>query len=144
MTPWLLEKVRNQLMNESSPAKEVALHDWLVYAVCRGNGRKWVIDSNPSLKYRQHENNVIGANAGWKAKWSRFKRLKQGWYRAEVIKITQICNSISPSIETEKLGSLLVTKNLFTQFKLLAYVTKARRSLLDRCLLALSIAVGIF
>ena len=144
MTPWLLKKVRDQLLSENSPAKEVALHDWLVYAVCRAHGHKWIIDSNPSVNYRQHKNNVIGANAGWKAKWTRLQKLRQGWYRNEVIKIAQIYNGISPSIETEKLGSLLVTKNLFTQLKLLAYLTKARRSLLDRCLLALSIAVGIF
>ena len=144
MTPWLLEKVRDQLLNEKSPAKEVALHDWLVYAVCRAHGHKWIIDSNPSVNYRQHKNNVIGANAGWKAKWTRLQKLRQGWYRNEVIKIVQICNGISPSIETEKLGYLLATKNIFSQLKLLAYVKKARRSLLERCLLALLIAVGIF
>ena len=144
MTLWLLEKVRDQLLSENSLAKEVALHDWLVYAVCRAHGHKWIIDSNPSVQYRQHENNVIGANAGWKAKWVRLQKLREGWYRNEVIKITKICNAISPTIETEKLGNLLATKNLFSQLKLLAYVAKARRSLRDRCLLALSIALGIF
>lgn len=144
MTPWLVNKVREQLTNKNSLAKHVVLHDWLTYAICRAHGHRWLIDSNPSVKYRQHENNVIGANAGWKAKWVRLQKLRQGWYRNEVIKIVQICNRISHNIETEKLGRLLATKNLFSQLKLLAYVTKARRSLLDRCLLALSIAVGIF
>ena len=144
MTPWLVNKVREQLTDKNSLAKDIVLHDWLTYAICRAHGRRWVIDSNPSVKYRQHENNVIGANAGWKAKWVRLQKLRQGWYRNEVLKIAQICNSIYPNVETVKLGSLLATKNLFSQLKLLAYVTKARRSLLDRCLLALSIAVGIF
>ena len=144
MTPWLVHKVREQLTDKNSLAKDIVLHDWLTYAICRAHGRRWVIDSNPSVKYRQHENNVIGANAGWKAKWVRLQKLRQGWYKSEVIKIAQICNRIYPNIETEKLGRLLATKNLFSQLKLLAYVTKARRSLLDRCLLALSIAVGIF
>ena len=144
MTPWLVNKVREQLTNKNSLAKHVVLHDWLTYAICRAHGHRWMIDSNPSVNYRQHENNVLGANSGFKAKFSRLQKLRQGWYRNEVIKIAQICNSISPNIETEKLGNLLATKNLFSQLKLLAYVTKARRSLLDRCLLALSIAVGIF
>ena len=144
MTPWLVNKVREQLIDKNSLAKDIVLHDWLTYAICRAHGHRWLIDSNPSVKYRQHENNVIGANAGWKAKWIRLQKLRQGWYRNEVIKIAQICNRIYPNIETEKLGRLLATKNLFSQLKLLAYVTKARRSLLDRCLLALSIAVGIF
>lgn len=144
MTPWLVNKVREQLTDKNSLAKDIFLHDWLTYAICRAHGHRWLIDSNPSVNYRQHENNVIGANAGWKAKWVRLQKLRQGWYRDEVIKIAQICNRIYPNIETEKLGRLLATKNLFSQFKLLAYVTKARRSLPDRCLLALSIAVGIF
>ena len=144
MTPWLVNKVREQLNDDKSAARAVTLHDWLTYAVCRAHGRKWIIDERASIEYRQHENNVVGANSGLKAKWVRLQKLRQGWYRNEVIKIVQICNGISPNIETEKLGTLLATKNLFSQLKLLAYVTKARRSLLDRCLLALSIAVGIF
>jgi rhamnosyltransferase len=144
MTPWLLEKVRNQLMNESSPAKEVALHDWLAYAVCRAHGRKWVIDSNPSLKYRQHQNNVIGANVGSKAKWARLQKLKQGWYRNEVVKIVQICNGIVPNNETNKLLVLLNSNNYFSQLQLLLYIPKARRSLVDRCLLGATIVLGLF
>ena len=144
MTPWLVNKVREQLTDKNSLAKDIFLHDWLTYAICRAHGHRWMIDPNPSVKYRQHENNVLGANTGFKAKFSRLQKLRQGWYRNEVLKIAQICNRISHNIETEKLGRLLATKNLFSQLKLLAYVTKARRSLLDRCLLALSIAVGIF
>ena len=144
MSPWLVNKVREQLTNENSLAKDIVLHDWLTYAICRAHGHRWMIDSIPSVKYRQHENNVIGANAGWKAKWTRFELLKHGWYRNEVVKIVHICKGITTNSEIEKLGSLLANKNLFSQLKLLAYVTKARRSLLDRYLLALSIAVGIF
>ena len=144
MTPWLVNKVREQLTDKNSLAKDIVLHDWLTYAICRAHGHRWLIDPNPSVKYRQHENNVLGANTGFKAKFSRLQKLRQGWYRNEVIKIAQICNSIYPNVETERLGSLLVSKNLFSQLKLLAYVTKARRSLLDRGLLALSIVVGIF
>ena len=144
MTTWLVNKVCEQLIDKNSLAKHVVLHDWLTYAICRAHGHRWLIDSNPSVKYRQHDSNVLGANSGFKAKFSRLQKLRQGWYRNEVLKIAQICNSIYPNVETEKLGNLLETKNLFSQLKLLAYVTKARRSLLDRCLLALSIAVGIF
>ena len=144
MTPWLVNKVREQLIDKNSLAKDVVLHDWLTYAICRAHGRRWVIDSISSVKYRQHDNNVLGANSGFKAKFSRLQKLRQGWYRNEVLKIAQICKGIYPNIETEKLGRLLETKSLFLQLKLLPYVTKARRSLLDRYLLALSIAVGIF
>lgn len=42
-------------------------HDWFIYAFARSNKYKWHIDSYPSLFYRQHSNNVFGANVGIKA-----------------------------------------------------------------------------
>jgi rhamnosyltransferase len=144
MTPWLVNKVREQLLDKNSQAKKVILHDWLTYAICRANEGRWIIDPKPSLYYRQHSNNVVGANVGLKAKWARLQKLRQGWYRKEVIKIAQVCNSIAPDNSTDKLLVLLQTKNLISQLKLLAYVSKARRSLVDRFLLAISIVVGLF
>lgn len=144
MTPWLVNKVREQLLDEKSPAKDVALHDWLAYAVCRAHGRKWVVHSQPSVRYRQHGNNVVGANVGLKAKWVRLQKLRQGWYRNEVIKIVEICNSIAPKAETKKLSNLLKNKDFLSQLKLLSYVPQTRRRVFDRCLLSLAIALGLF
>ena len=50
MTPWLLGKVKELLVNKSNVANQVALHDWLVYAVCRASGKKWHIDPAPTLQ----------------------------------------------------------------------------------------------
>lgn len=144
MTPWLVSKVREQLLDEVSPAADVALHDWLSYAVCRAHGRKWIIDSTPSVQYRQHSHNVVGANVGLKAKLARLQKLRQGWYRSEVAKVAQVCNRIAPNSETNKLLGLLNSKNYFSQLRLLSYVSKARRSLVARCLLATSIVAGLF
>lgn len=144
MTPWLVNKVREQLLDENSPAKEVTLHDWLTYAVCRAYGHRWLIDSVPSVQYRQHQTNVVGANVGFKAKLVRLQKLRQGWYRKEVAKIVQICNGIAPNNEANKLFVLLNAKNYLSQLRLLSYVSKARRNLVDRCLLAASIVVGFF
>ena len=58
MTPWLVSMVRKELESSDSLAKNVEMHDWLTYAICRAYKRKWVIDSVPSLSYRQHANNV--------------------------------------------------------------------------------------
>lgn len=144
MTPWLVSMVREQLLDEHSPAKEVALHDWLTYAVCSAHERKWVIDAYPSVWYRQHKSNVVGANVGFKAKLARLHKLRHGWYRKEVAKIMQVCNRIAPNKKTNKLFSLLNSKSCFSQLRLLSYVPKARRSLVDRGLLAISIVFGLF
>lgn len=144
MTPWLIGKVRELLLDESSPAKETALHDWLVYAVCRAYGRTWFIDSKPSVKYRQHQTNVVGANIGIAAKWGRLQKLRQRWYRAEVIKIAKVCYSISPVSGIDTIINLLENKNLFCRAKLLFYIAKVRRKGVDRWLLASAILTGLF
>ena len=144
MTPWLVNTVREQLMNESSLANTVALHDWLTYAICRAHGRTWVIDFTPSLKYRQHHKNVVGANVGINAKWARLKKLKKNWYREEVSKIAQICNAINPKVELGKLLEILNSSSVCSRLKLLNYVPYARRRLIDRYMLALFIIVGLF
>jgi len=144
MTPWLFGKLREQLLDENSPAKETQLHDWLAYAVCRAYGRKWVIDNQPSVKYRQHQTNAFGANVGISAKWARLQKLKQHWYRNEIIKIAKVCHKISnlPGIET--LISLLENKGLFSQIKLLFFAAKARRKFSDRLLLVCAMLTGLF
>jgi rhamnosyltransferase len=144
MSPWLVSKVREQLVNEHSLAKNVVLHDWLTYAVCRSHGHTWIIDALPTVQYRQHQSNVIGANSGLKAKLARLIKLKQGWYRSEVIKLCAVCALISGDNEFKFLGSLLSKKTIHSQFKLLVYVAQARRKFLDRLALFFSIVLFIF
>jgi rhamnosyltransferase len=144
MTPRLIRKVREQLQDERSPAKDTALHDWLIYAICRANGWQWVIDPLPSVRYRQHHSNVLGANVGIGAKWSRLLKLKQHWYRGEVIKIATIANKISPKLIVNQLIGLLENKTFINQLKLLGFLQQARRKTLDRLLLAGAIILGIF
>jgi rhamnosyltransferase len=144
MTPWLINTLRKQLLDVHNPAQETTLHDWLTYAVCRANGRKWIINSVPSVNYRQHQTNVVGANVGITAKWTRLQKLKQRWYRDEVIKITKVCYKISANPELGQLIKLLENKTIFSQLQLLFYVSKARRKLSDRFLLTGAILTGLF
>jgi rhamnosyltransferase len=141
MTPWLIDKVREQLLNKESHASAVVMHDWLTYAVCRGHGYKWIIDSTPSVLYRQHNNNVIGANFGLKAIWARLMKVRQGWYQAEIIKICQVCINISSKNEYKKLIFLVTSKNVFSHLKLLFYVPQARRKFSDKLGLGLLITM---
>jgi rhamnosyltransferase len=60
-------------------------HDWMVYVVARAHGLRWWIDSTPSLRYRQHGQNVVGAHVGWRASWVRLRKLACGEYRQQVL-----------------------------------------------------------
>ena len=144
MTQWLVTKVREQLMDEHSPANSVVLHDWLTYAVCRANGRHWVIDEQPSIRYRQHGNNVVGANVGVKAAWVRLLKIKRHWYRNEVLKVAEVSQKILNDSKVDELVQLLRSNSFFARFKLLKFVPQARRSTVDRMALAFAIVVGLF
>ncbi len=144
MTPWLVGKVREELLDEASPARDFALHDWLAYAVCRAHGRKWVIDSVPSVQYRQHQHNVLGANVGLKAKIARLAKLKQGWYKSEVMKIIEVCQRIQSNADVLKIAQLIKSRSFFSRLRLLYFVPQSRRALTDRLLLALCILLGLF
>lgn len=56
----------------------VGYHDWLIYAFARSNNYPWIIDSWSSIQYRQHANNQIGVNAGWRSYWSRVQKMLRG------------------------------------------------------------------
>lgn len=56
----------------------VDYHDWLIYAFARTNNYPWVIDNWSSMQYRQHANNQIGVNAGWRSYWLRVKKMLSG------------------------------------------------------------------
>lgn len=146
MTPWLVNELKQVLSDSSSStiANSVALHDWLAYAVCRASGRNWFIDSSPSIQYRQHAHNVIGANIGTKAKLVRFRKMSDGWYRNEVSKVVQVCMTISDNPDLEKLYKYLTANGLIGKLGLLSFVCKARRGFYDRIFLALSILFGVF
>lgn len=144
MTPRLISKVREHLLQENSLAKTVALHDWLTYAICRASGWRWIIDFQSSVHYRQHQSNVLGANVGLHAKWSRILRLKEQWYRSEIIKVTSIINTIAPNSEASKLIAMLKNKTGKNRLKLLGILPRARRKTADRWLLAGAILFGLF
>lgn len=143
MTPWLVNKVKDQLLN-NKVAKEVTMHDWLTYAVCRAYGKRWIIDSTPSMYYRQHQHNVIGANSGLSAIWARLKKINDGWYRKEVALIARVVSSINSDNSLSKLQKIIQRNSIADQFRLLPYAFRGRRKLSDRLFLIISILFFIF
>ncbi|WP_455921260.1 glycosyltransferase [Pseudomonas putida] len=70
--------------------QRVTLHDWLIYALARSQGRPWYIDPIPGLNYRQHDRNQVGANRGLKPLLSRLKIIRDGWWLEQIRLITEI------------------------------------------------------
>jgi glycosyltransferase involved in cell wall biosynthesis len=60
------------LMREAGGNLSVVTHDWWTYMVVTGCGGAVFYDSEPTLRYRQHDGNLVGMNSTWAA---RFKRI---------------------------------------------------------------------
>ncbi|WP_434682063.1 glycosyltransferase family 2 protein [Pseudomonas sp. R1-18] len=71
------QSARTLLLKLPGQASLVA-HDWLTYLLVTGCGGHVVYDREPSLDYRQHPSNLIGANSSAKARVMRLRRMLQG------------------------------------------------------------------
>jgi len=60
---------------------DVPSHDWWLYQVTSACGGHVRYDPYPSMCYRQHAHNVIGANVSWTARMRRLHMLRQGRFR---------------------------------------------------------------
>ncbi|SEN06359.1 Glycosyl transferase family 2 [Pseudomonas sp. ok272] len=56
----------------------IVAHDWLTYLLITGCGGKVIYDPLPTLDYRQHSGNLIGANAGFNDKLVRISKMWSG------------------------------------------------------------------
>lgn len=65
----------------ASEAGPVVMHDWWVYLLVTGAGGIVEYDNTPTLLYRQHARNVIGANLGVRARLRRIAMVLNGEFR---------------------------------------------------------------
>ena len=73
---------------EAHELESIWFHDWFVYAFFRANNYAWGIDNYSGMLYRQHDNNVIGANDGFLSIFRRLYLLKR--WRKETLSMAQI------------------------------------------------------
>lgn len=64
---------------------EFHFHDWLIYILVRTNGGLWHFDPAPAMRYRQHDNNDMGARGGLAGLKRRVALIKQGWYIKQLV-----------------------------------------------------------
>lgn len=124
-----LVEFKEMILSEPQCVKQVALHDWLVYAFFRKNGYRWFIDSNPTMRYRQHGNNQVGVNRGWSACLKRFGLFKSGWYKSQVEIIS---------------GVLKIDNVTDSRWTILNNINQSRRQLIDRIILFFVIIIGLY
>ncbi len=77
----VFNKSARDLIVRSSLNVTVVSHDWWSYQIVTGAGGHVFYDPEPCLKYRQHGNNLVGANTSWAARFVRIRALLQGRLR---------------------------------------------------------------
>ncbi len=56
---------------------DVVAHDWWTYLLVSGAGGQVIYDPDPSVSYRQHRDNLVGANTGPKKRILRYRGFLQ-------------------------------------------------------------------
>ena len=80
----------HRVMRDDERTARAGAHDWLVYAIVRGAGLRWRIDPVPTVDYRQHDANALGANRGVAAAAERGSRIVNGWLRRHAVVVAEI------------------------------------------------------
>lgn len=78
MTQKLALEVQAFVRGNQEAMASIYLHDWFTYAFARSHGYQWYIDKYPSMLYRQHDNNQVGVNTGYKAFLHRMRFVLSG------------------------------------------------------------------
>ena len=60
---------------------DVVAHDWWTYLMVSGAGGRVIYDDEPTVDYRQHDDNQVGANMGISARLGRYLRVMGGGNR---------------------------------------------------------------
>ncbi|MDU8914057.1 glycosyltransferase [Aestuariicoccus sp. MJ-SS9] len=85
-------------------AGRVVVHDWWIYQLITGAGGRVVHDDAPTLLYRQHGANQIGANDAWRARARRIRQLLRGdfaqWNAVNIAALRASAHRFTPENRT--------------------------------------------
>lgn len=94
------EPAREILLNLPDDANVVA-HDWLAYILVTATGGTVLYDAEPTIDYRQHGGNLIGASTGFRSKVARFIRMLSGQFAEWNESNLQILKAMKPLLTRE-------------------------------------------
>ena len=77
----VFNKAARHLLQIAGPTLQVPAHDWWTYLLVSGCGGRVFYDRLPAVRYRQHDDNLIGTNVHWRQRLARARMLLQGRFR---------------------------------------------------------------
>lgn len=92
-------RLRSFLLATPELFEPLRYHDWAIYALARAWGLRWTFDPEPTMTYRQHESNDIGARGTIRSVLRRLAKIRNGWYAGQLVAICALCTGAAPQRE---------------------------------------------
>jgi glycosyltransferase involved in cell wall biosynthesis len=89
------------LLQEAGDAIEVPSHDWWAYQLISGAGGVIHYDPKPKVLYRQHDENLVGRNTSWAARWTRVNMMFKGRFREWNVQTVNALESMQHRLSQE-------------------------------------------
>jgi glycosyltransferase involved in cell wall biosynthesis len=74
----VFNEAARRLLADCGNGVRVPLHDWWTYLVITAAGGEVRYDPRPSIQHRDHSQNVVGSNVGWRNRARRLQMLAAG------------------------------------------------------------------
>ncbi len=90
-----------ELLRRATEGRVVVVHDWMTYIAISAAGGATFYDKQPSVKYRQHEHNLVGSNLSLGARARRLRMLLKGQWREWSSIHLNVLQQMRPEITVE-------------------------------------------
>ena len=141
----ILVHVQCFMSSNDNLIRDIHYHDWAIYAFVRVNCWDWYFDNVPVMRYRQHAANDTGARSGLSSIIKRYRLIRSGWYKGQVVNIFNLCNAAKcDTLFFEPYVYFLIdpVRDFMSSLLLLIFILrKTRRRVIDRLVLAVSVCL---
>jgi len=141
----VFNKAARDIIVQSTTSTQVVSHDWWCYQIISGAGGVVLYDTKPSLNYRQHQENLVGSNDSWFARFTRVRYLWEGKLRIwnDINLSALVKNRDQLTLDNQHLLDLFITMRQSSLCKRL-YLMKRAQLYRQTALGTIGLLVAIF
>lgn len=143
----LLNAAARNLLAKAPGDACIVSHDWLTYLLVSGCGGSVIYDREPTLDYRQHDDNLMGSNSSMAGRWARMRKIFVGTFCEWNEQNLKVLNSYKLLLTGENLIALKCFEyarecNFFKRIYFLQKAGVYRQSAVDNIALVLAAIIG--
>lgn len=136
-----------ELLRMAGPNLDIYAHDWWTYLAVMAAQGITVFDEQPSVKYRQHDNNQVGATVSLPAMLQRTRLDRNGRLRQTIDQNIAAIHAVRPQVSPANLALVQDFEQLRCQtpigrIRAFLHLPFKRQSFLGSCSLALAAWLG--